>query len=362
LSYAFASNELGELRKVLAEVDSHTVVTPVGGTSDFCLNSEGKTANGYSYSGAALVQLCGMLAPGLAQFISDASGQWRKAGEDIRSFSGDLAIDTFNRTVRLRFDRRLSSYQLVRNTKLKIIDGIVGAKYRYLANSDFLNRVDRECVGRKSKFIESCLYGRQFMVRYVNQAETKPYLIAGDQYTFGYHFANSEIGGKAVKAAPLLVRVETGESALCTTNTDARVVHAGRDFEKKLHTLMGQIAQKVPNHTDIDKGSAALESQPLRLSGEDFEKKVKHISQILVRRRLSQSFARRVVSSAASMGRNNEDGLTDAFPSDRRKILESRTGYDLFVALIREAKRLPIDQREIAEQVAYSLLIGKINY
>jgi hypothetical protein len=68
-----------------------------------------------------------------------------------------------------------------------------------------------------------------------------------------------------------------------------------------------------------------------------------------------------VVAAAASFGRGDSDELLDRMPDERRVILATRTGYDLFVSLIREARDLPIDQRETAEQTAYSLLTGKVN-
>jgi hypothetical protein len=363
-SYLFAGHELSDLKKVLLETDRHTLITPVANLTDLCLNEEGKTGNGYAYTIGALNQLCGIVAPGLAQLVADVCGQWRKQNQDARIYSGQLAVEVLNRVIRLRFDRKLSNLQLVRNTKTKTIDGIVGAKYRYLSNSDFLERVDQECTNHGGKFIEACLYGRHFVIRYVNSKDPKPYTIVDEPYNFGYHFANSEIGGKSVRAATILVRCNTGHSALCpfASGTGGRVVHSGRDFEKRLHALMGHIIQKLPAKIALSAGGVLLEDKSLRLGDSDQEKRIRHLMQVLTRRRLTQQFARRVVSSAASKGRYDEDGLVDALPMGQRETLEGRTGYDLFVALIREAASLPIDQRETAEQVAYALLTGKIGF
>jgi hypothetical protein len=362
-SYRFDNHELSELRKVLSDMDKHTLVTPVGSVSDLGMNEEGRVGNGYMYTDGALIQLCGVIAPGLAQLIMDLSGQWRKPATDPRMFSGALAIETLNRSVRLRFDRKLGGLQLVRNTKSKTIDGIVGSKYRYLSNSDFLTRVDRECTDHGGKFIEALLYGRQFVVRYANRLSSKPYNIAGEPYDYGFHFANSEIGGKSVRAATLLVRSSTGDSVLCpfASGTGGRVVHSGKDFEKRLHALMSYIIKKLPSHESVEAGGRFLENKNLRL-GEEYEKRVRYLAQMLTKRKLTQNFAKRVVSSAASKGRGDEDGLADELPMGQRVALGGRTGYDLFVALIREARRLPIDQRETAEQVAHALLNGKIAF
>jgi hypothetical protein len=361
-SYLFTTEEKADLRKVLADMDKQTLITPVGGLSDLALNEEGKAGGGYRYTLGAYTQLCGLVTPGLALLTLDVCGQWRKPGADTRLYSGNLAIDTLNRHLRLRFDRKLVGLQVVRNTKTKTIDGIVGSKYRYLSNSDFFARVDRECTDQGGKFFEACLYGRQFAIRYTSQHNLQPYDIAGDQYNFGFHFANSEIGGKSVRAATLLVRCSTGDSVLCpsASGNEGRVVHSGRDFEKRLHALVGQIIQMLPSREKLEEAGRMLDSKSLKLGGADHEKQVRSLGQMLVRRKLTQQFARRIVSSAASRGRSNEDALTDALPVDQRLVLGTRTAYDLFTALIRESRKLPIDQRETAEQVAYGLLTGKV--
>jgi hypothetical protein len=361
-SYQFAAHEATELRKTLAEIDRQTIVVPAASMADFMLTVEAKTSSGYKFSHVALTQLCALVGPGLVQLILDLSGQWRKPGEDRRLYSSDLAVEILNRILRLRFDRKLLGLQLVKNTKLKVIDGIVGSKYRYLANSDFLDRVDQACAGRHAKFHEAFLYGRQLVVRYSDQSNVKPYVIAGDQYAFGYHFANSEIGGRSVRAATLLVRCVTGDSALWpfADKSGGRVVHSGRDFEKRLHGLLDHITMKLPLHNDVESGGRLLEERSLKLGTEDHERRIRYLAQILTRRKLTQNFAKRVVSSAASRGRNDKDSLIDALPIDQRLVLTQRSAYDLFTALIHEARKLPIDQRETAEQVAYALLSGKI--
>ena len=359
-SYLFEAHEEIELRRMLIEIDRHTIVTPVGSSNgDLTLNEEGHTSTGFTYSNIALAQLCALIAPGLAQLVLDLTGQWRKPGEDRRLYSMELAREVLNRCIRLRFDRRLAGLQLVRNTKTKVIDGIVGAKYRY---NDFFDRISKVCPTRHAKFHEACLYGRHLVARYINQrTDSGQYVLAGEPYTFGYHFANSEIGGKSVRASSLIVRCETGECALTPFNgvSGGRVVHSGRDFEKRLHELFDQIIRTLPDVTDLESCGIRLEDKNLGLGTDDHERRVRYLVQILTRRKLTQDIARRVVASAASIGSDKNDSLVDQLPSDQRAVLTTRTAYDLFVALIREARKLPIDQREIAEQVAHVLLTNK---
>lgn len=356
-SYAFAADELPELNDMLAVTDRSTVISPVTAAADLCFTETGTLPGGYLYTGASFMQLCGLVSPGLSQLVQELSGQWRKVNDDIRLYSKELAIDVFNKIVRLRFDRVLSGMQLVRNTRAKTIDGIVGAKYRYLANSDFLSRVFRECVGFGATYASACLYGRQFVVRFVGT--TQPVTIQGDTYHRGYHFANSEIGGQAVRAAMLLIKHGTNYSAMCPfADGGGRVVHSGRDFEKRLHALVENIITQAPNHDDLSSSSKVL-SKSLGLGNSDHIKRLAQLSTILTRKGITQSLTQRILLSTAAQGSSDTDVTVDLAPSERVAIWQQRTGYDLFVALIRNAVRLPIEQREVVEQVAYNLLIGK---
>jgi hypothetical protein len=358
-AYQFANHEEADLKKMLVEVDRATRIVPVGGPSDFFLDAEeGKTARKFTYSDAALIQLCGLIAPGLAQLIQELSGMHRTPGEDRKFYSGQLAVDTFNRAVRLRFDRKLAGLQMVCNTQTKVIDGIVGAKYRYLANYDFLDRTSQSLSRMGAKFHEAFLYGRQLVTRYVLEKTT--YDVFGETYTAGIHFANAEIGGRSVRAAVLLVRLLTGDCALgpFAGKDGGRVVHSGGDFEKRLHALLESMARKLPAHADIKNGVTLLDKL-LGLGAENHVRRVRQLATTLTRKKLTLNFANRVVSSAASKGRDEKTSIEDALPGDEKLVLSQRTGYDLFTALIREARALPIDQREVAEQCAYALLAGK---
>jgi hypothetical protein len=358
-SFQFEAHEERDLSAMLVEMDRATKVIPVVGPSDLFLQAEeGRTTSGYGYSDTALLQLCGLVAPGLAQLLGDLSGQWHKAGDDRRFFSGSLAVEILNRCLRLRFDRKLVGLQLVCNTKTKVIDGIVGAKYRYLANHDFLDRTTTSLQRMGSKFHGAFLYGRQLVSRY--SQEKTSYTISGETYHAGFHFANSEIGGRSVRAAVLLVRALTGDCALgpFAGKDGGRVVHSGRDFEKRLHALLEGMVRKLPLPMELEKGERALERK-LGLGTELHAQKSRQLATTLTRKKLTLNFAKRVVSSAAARGRDETDSLVDALPGEGGLVLTERTGYDLFTALIREARRLPIDLREVAEQCAFALLTGK---
>lgn len=361
-SYQFTAKEEKELRELLLENDRSTVVTPVmSPKSDLYISTEtGKTVTNYVYSDTAYVHLCGLISPGLAQFTQELSGQWRKPGEDKRRYSSELAIQAFNQAVKLRFDQELAGLQLVRNTRTKVIDGIVGTRYRYLANSDFLDKTTESLYRLDTKFHQAYLYGRQLVLRYVHPVAA--YEIAGEPYDSGFHFANSEIGGKSVRAACIVTQRSSGLCALgpFAGQDGGRVVHSGRDFEKRLHALLEAIIKRIPSKTEVERGGALLLSKSLGFGGEGHNRRCRQISGALTRKKVTLTFAKRVVSSAAAIGSDDSSLIADEFSSDQELVLSHRTGYDLFISLIREAKHLPIDQRETVEQVGYALLTGKL--
>ena len=360
-AYQFKSADETDLKQLLRENDSHTLVQPImSATNDLCLHPEtGKTNNGYAYSDSAFMQICTLVATGLSQIVLELSGQWRVSGTDKRQYSAELAIDVFNKALKLRFDKNLVGFQLVKNTKDKIIDGIVSSRYRYLSNSDFNERIKHLMHGNGSEFHSAYLYGRHLVVRHV--AKNNGAMIADELYNYGYHFGNSEIGGKSVKAAHVIVRHSTGDCALgpFTDNEGGRVVHSGRDFEKRLHGLFENVVRRVPK-ISYEEAGRRLEARVLQLGGSDNQRRLKQLGSMLVRRKLTLSFVNRVLSSTALRGRDITNKLLDVSEYDRDKILPERTAYDLFTALIREADNLPLEQRETAEQVAYLLLSGKL--
>lgn len=361
--YQYVEREEKELIAELANIDRNTLVTPITSFNDVMINTDtGHTPNDYAYTDLALLQLCTLISPGLFQLILDLCGQWRKPGEDKSYFSSLHAIDIFNKLVKFRFDRKIANMQLVRNTRAKTIDGIVGGRFRYLSNIDFYERVAHTCKSHKINFFEAMLYGRRLVIRRIHTAENSAYNIDGDLYMPGVHFENSEVGGRAIRMASMLIKAGTNYCSLSQykDGDGGRVLHTGKSFERKLNTLFSTAIRQLPSRKLIEE--TPLIDKSLRLEEDATrDKHSKHLVSVLRRRKLNLSFAQRVVASAAAMGRNEDDDLLDRMPDERRKILATRTGYDLFVSLIREARELPLDQREIAEQTAFSLLIGKIN-
>jgi hypothetical protein len=196
--------------------------------------------------------------------------------------------------VRLRFNRKLEGSQFVKNVKNKTIDGVVGARYRYLSNADFYARVAQNYQSSGVRFLSAYLYGRDLVIRYVTAPSLRTtYDLLGHTYLAGFQFANTEIGGRSIRVAQALIREGTNYCALGPyKDSGGRVVHTGNKFEKRLSLLLSGTLTKLPSQSAMLKGAEALEAQNLQLGNDPDFKHAKHLVAIMRRRKLSQAYYR----------------------------------------------------------------------
>lgn len=360
-TYTFNSKEFKELTLILADLDKNTVIIPVISPADLLINSDsGKTSSGYNFTNIAFKQICGLVIPGLYNLIEDLSGQWRKPGQDKSIYSVDYAIEIFNKLVKMRYNQRLLGLQLVKNTKTKTIDGVVGARYRYIANSDLLNRVESLLKSQIIEFHEAGLYGRQFLLRYKHIDSKHAYNINGSKFYKGYHFANAEIGGHSIRTTVSLIIDNFGFGLLFpfVSPYGGRVIHSGKDFERKLANILSRITEFEPNTKQLDLYGKAL-NKPLGLSLND-NKRFKQIALALSKKKLPINLAENIVKNTATRATEFFQEDIDLLNISREKIVSDRTYFDLFLSLMIQAQLTPLIQREIIENIAQMLLFDKV--
>jgi hypothetical protein len=361
-SHVFGNKHEALLRQQLAAVEKGTILGPVAGREILQLKPDGTTlAGGWHYTTMALNQVCQTLSPGLAHLVFDLSGKYRRPQQPRVEFSLEAAVDVFNRALKLRY-ARVQMRQLVRFGPGKLLDGIVGPKYRYLSNSGFYDRVG-EAVGKEAKFHEALLYGRYLVLRYV-LPKTRFVLQIGpvvESFVLGYHFVNSEVGEGSVRGAALLVREYSGDT--CIGPFSGRVKHQGRDFEEKLARLMLTIGGRVEATDYYLTRVRKLADNTLGLgTNSKAEEKIrKRIVATLVKYGLQQSIAERVLTTAVVAG-SGEDRGDPLYIDRQRLVLARRTPYDVFTALMGEARNLSVNAREAVEQTAFALLTGKFTF
>lgn len=357
----FKAVEFDDLRVELRRVDSATMIMPIDTVAQLELNEKGELLNGYRFTTTAFRQLSQMLAVGLSGLLYDVSGRRRRKDATEVEYSPASAIAIYNRLIRLRFVRVMGR-QIVRNTEDRTIDGFVGPKYRYLSNIDFMARVEAD-LDSNVKFHRAYLYGRHVAMRFVSPdrlsivRQPKPHV-----YAIGQHYANSEIGGAAVRSAPVIM---TGSGAAALGPYVGRLAHAGRDFGRDLAKLIASTAAAVPPKADFDKWLTRLQERSLladnvELDADSLSEGRDYVLRRLVARGITRGIADRV--SALSFYGPAFASMKEA-PSffSNTLAIKTRTAYDVFVALTEAPVKLPIAMRERIERVAYQLLTGDFN-
>jgi len=300
-SYEFGPAEHQVLRDMLAESARNTFVGPIGGLNEVLLNPDtGRTPTGYAYTENALIQLCTLVCSGLYYVVTELSGQFRKPREDRRGYSPGLAVETFNRVVKQRFETKLLGMQLVRANKEKQLDGFVGSRYKYLPNNDFLDQLDLALNRTAYRFMGACWFGRQLLVRYRQDPVCE---VAGEPYSTGYHFGNSEIGGRALRRTVLCVRLKTNDCALGSfaEPEGQRIVHSGHDFGRKLQQILDITNTKFDTAKILQASGPALEKMSLGLGTSRHHNRIRQLSVGLVRRHIPLAIATRVANRAAML-------------------------------------------------------------
>lgn len=320
------------------------------------------TIDGYRLTTTALRQICRRLSRGLAQLVFDVAGLYgSKSLVEPR-----LAVQAINSLIRLRFRDTLVGCQLICNRIDMTIDGIVGARYRFIHNRDLVLRCHDHLVQvGQVTFHEATLYGRKLVVRY-RQPEPA-FTLAGervDRFFCGYHFANSEVGDTALKCAVILLRAGTNTAAMAAYSQSSRLPHVqGKAFERKFTSFLAKVQLRMDPARELLPRLEQLKSSLLgiREPGEQFVQQRKAIVRLLTTRGLSQDIAKKACRQAIVRGSYPEPELAD---NDDKALFEryrGRSYFDLFNAIGSLAKGEPLDIQERLERVAYKLLIGITN-
>lgn len=233
----------GDDDKLLRELeitDQATTFLEVTRWQDLALRQQGTTADGYRYTQQGLRQVCALLSPGLFRFLVEFSGIQRHLEEPVSEFSLSGAVAVFNTVLQRRCAGRLEGrVKIVRDGRLKTIDGVIGSRFIVLDNLRFCNRT-REAMaaaGRGLVLFEAGLAGRRLTLRFVERKSlaADP---GGQRWHAGLWLGNSEVGGETpVCGSVLLCDPALRHFALGPTVGGQRVIHTGKGFEQKLAVL-----------------------------------------------------------------------------------------------------------------------------
>lgn len=355
-----------DLEKRLTAVDDATLVRPPASCEEVLLQADGRTVDGgYRYTVNAFDTVTRTLAPGLSALIPNLAGANQRARRKKEHQAFPEAISVFNTVARTRFEAELAQCQFVFNEADKLIEGVLGPKTKYLDNSLFFQLVDETLIatfGDDVSFYGAHVAGRRFLLRYCRKEPLCTVAQGDGSHVIhrGYHFSNSESGDASVRAAPLYLNPETGYASLGRfAKAKTRMIHAGREFRARLNSLLSAAMAEAGEDELVVESLQRVRKCPLHLplpAHQDFEDEVtKQVSQVAQYGTLTNSFAQSIVHHAV---------YTGAFPSGdaqyralRDSQIVQRNEYDVYCAATAEASKLPIRQREPAEQAAYDYLL-----
>jgi hypothetical protein len=368
----FSMSQEAAFVQELEDLDRHSVMWQMTKPEDVELSQQAEIGpQKLRLTTLALYQLCQSVCPGLYGFVRELSGVHRKVEEARGDYSPGESIDVINQVIRRRFDSRLHGKVLLRNTKYGTIDGVLSPGYKWLSNLrlyEMTKDAMRQCQP-EPVFWEAQLGGRWLMLRFCNMQPYFQFDMPGvnvggmaqipttlERFYTGYHFSNDELGRAMVRGAPFILRKNGHTSALASLDLKGRVRHAGAGFEERLTQLLARTAEPLLSTDAYVNGMAGLLSRNLglghKLQREEIKARQK-LSEKIGRKELPATIAKRIVASLCSNPSTMAPDVVDFRNTDR-------TAFDLYVAMGREAKHLPIRLRESVEQLAYELLLNKI--
>lgn len=360
----------GDLKQDLVEQDRHTLMQPFDDPRQVLLTPSGQTQLGsLRFSAAAFKQLCGLLSPGLGFLVSDLAGLRRMKDEAEKdNYSLSDAIHILNTLVTRRFRSCLEGKQAIRDSRIGLIEGIVGRNYRRLPNAELYERAGEvlHSYYPPVQFASATLYSRYMVLFYRGQTPSlgRDTATGDDVYYCGLYYSNSESGDGAVRATTALYREFDGTKSLGGYGKHAggRVPHSGKSFRARFEMLLNRLSERQMDSSFLAERmeSLAKESLGFSLLDDHNEKHFLDLSQALHAKRITSSLAHKIVRNVLAQGGSDRVPYDD-LGKIRREVWAGRTLFDLYSSMTRVAIGLPVTTREKVEQLAYRLLTGKLS-
>jgi hypothetical protein len=363
--HRFRSAQYLELLELTEQIDEQTELVPISSVDDVRLQDSGETVHGnYRLTHLAFRQVCQGMANGLTALVADLAGFRRKASADDSAISIPAAVRVYNLCLDLRcfMAGGPGNKQLICNSRAGVIDGLLGVGYRYLPHAALLEAANQsytDVSDMPTIFSTAQLYGRRLEACWRTETPlfTSP---TGESVYGGYQIVNSEAGECGVRASGMLLFGKNDVRCVKPTPMGQSLAHAGKNFRKKLGTLLGQSLAEGAELAEAGQRLTVLSQQPLRLVDQDGKLSIhrqRACVRILVSTGLPRSVAKEVVRHAIWAGTSdvvNQTASTEA--------IRKRTVYDLFFQLCRRAPHHHDFLRWQLEGVAYDVLSGKISF
>lgn len=344
----------------LDEIEQHTETTLLSDPTDLCINTTtGQTISRYSLSNVAVSQICRTLCPGLFKVICSLLNY--QAGYDsAATYASKEAYEIFNKVLYKRF-ALLSDKSIIKHTDNNEINGLIGKGYKYLSNIKFFDFV-KDAIATSSiplKFNNASIYNRTVSITYLND---KPISLMPNTYYMGINFMNSEIADSSLKVSYILLEYNSNHRA-STSVKGGRLIHTGRDFKKRvIKTLYAAVNNFNENNISYRKlitaNLAKLQNTNLGFKNKSniqLDEYRDKLESKLIQSKVSSQIANRILNKTLTP--SDYTGFIDSI--NAKVTWPTKTIYDFFLAVIKEATNKPLMHRFLLEKLAYDLLIGK---
>jgi hypothetical protein len=335
----------------LEHIDSCTVKQLISSPRDIELKPNGRlTVNDYALTPLAFKQLCRCVAAGLYGLVADVGAVIGNARSLDAYTSAALAVEIINKVVQLRFNAPdgISCKALILNAESKTVDGIVGARYRYVPSHQLFTSVMDTVEGElEVQFERASLSGRRFAFTLRNTA-THHEIDNGQLLVPTLYFTNSEAGEAGIHAGAGFITEEAHMLGALR-----HIAHSNHEFDARLTKIM---AGTIKDHKGLIEKFQFYEARlraPLNLVHEMKinDKKRKEITR-WIGKRIGTALAEDVMRKALFQG---ADGTTIPAKIAIDEVAQ-RTNRDLALTLAREGEGRYHTIRELCERAAFDII------
>ncbi len=357
--HEYNAGQFEQFLELLQDVDQHTVRMTIGAVSDIELDEGGRLKNGgFTLAPLAIQQICKQVSKGLWSLAADIAGVNRSSRAYDSAVSIPMAARIINDCIALRFRAAdgICGRDMIQNHTTRVVEGVVGPRYQLLPNHQLLEAVKEMMDSHEvpMKFHAGLLIGRRMAVSFLTE---DPLVETDDGPMFGgAYFSNSEAGECGVRGATTL---QIGHTLRCM-NRLRHIAHSGKDFLKRLNTMLGSVLYSWEATVSVAKQSVEVMAKELNVLTPD-RRRISSAARARLQSKITdyvdKSLAVDMVRKAIFMGADGTHVPSIVHANE----IANRRVRDVVITLMRTAFGQYPEIRERLERAAFDILAKKIH-